>query len=131
MHAYELQKRSSMVKKQRTDSKAESSGREGFIKSLISGSLFSEKIILGNLPLLLMLTFLGALYIANRFHAEKIIRRTDVLHEEVKELRSEAMATSSELMYISKQSQVTRLVNERGLELKELKEPPYKIVIKK
>ena len=131
MHAYELQKRSNIVMKQGTAGKGENPRREGFIKSLISGSLFSERIILGNLPLLLMLTFLGALYIANRFHAEKIIRRTDVLHEEVKELRAEAMATSSELMYISKQSQVTRLVNERGLELKELKEPPYKIVIKK
>jgi len=131
VHAYELQKRSSMVMKSKASGKGDTSRGEGFIKSLISGSLFSERIILGNLPLLLMLTFLGALYIANRFHAEKIIRKTDVLHEEVKELRAEAMATTSELMYISKQSQVTRLVNERGLELKELKEPPYKLVIKK
>lgn len=104
---------------------------EGFIKSLISGSLFSEKIILGNLPYLFMLTILGALYIASRFHAEKIIRKTDLLQEEVKELRAEAMATTSELMYLSKQSQVNRLINQRGLELEELKEPPYKIVIKK
>ncbi|MEA1885627.1 MAG: FtsL-like putative cell division protein [Bacteroidota bacterium] len=103
---------------------------EGFIKSLFSGSLFSEKIILGNLPYLFFLTVLGAFYIANRFHAEKIIRKTDLLQEEVKELRAEAMATTSELMHISKQSQVTRLINQRGLELKELKEPPYKIVIK-
>ena len=102
---------------------------EGFIKSLVSGSLFSEKIILGNLPFLIMLTALGAIYIANRFHAEKIIRKTDVLLEEVKELRAEAMATTSELMYISNQSQVSRLIQERGLELKELKEPPYKIIV--
>ncbi len=120
-----------MAKKEKTAAKGENHRTEGFIKSLISGSLFSERIILGNLPFLLMLTVMGALYIANRFHAEKIIRRTDVLQEEVKELRAEAMATTSELMYISKQSQVTRLVNQRGLELKELKEPPHKIVIKK
>jgi hypothetical protein len=105
--------------------------REGFVKSIFSGSLFSEKIILGNLPYLLLLTVMGALYIANRFHAEKIIRKTDLLEEEVKELRAEAMATTSELMYISKQSQVTKLVNRRGLELEELKEPPYKIVVKR
>lgn len=126
-----MQKRNSMVMKHKSTGRGANPRGEGFVKSLISGSLFSERIILGNLPLLLMLTFLGALYIANRFHAEKIIRKTDALHEEVKELRAEAMATTSELMYISKQSQVTRLVNERGLELKELKEPPYKIVIKK
>ena len=103
---------------------------EGFVKSLISGSLFSEKIILGNLPFILLLATLGAIYIANRFHAEKVIRKTDILLEEVKELRAEAMATTSELMYISKQSQVTRLVNQRGLELKELKDPPYKLEVK-
>ena len=103
---------------------------EGFIKSLFSGSLFSEKIILGNLPYLLLLTILGAFYIANRFHAEKIIRRTDQLQEEVKELRAEAMATASELMYISKQSQVKRLITQRGLDLEELKDPPYSIVVK-
>ncbi|MBN1388303.1 MAG: hypothetical protein JW965_07645 [Bacteroidales bacterium] len=114
-----------------TTTKVKQHKREGFVKSLFSGSLFSEKIILGNLPYLLFLTALGALYIANRFHAEKIIRKTDLLQEEVKELRAEAMATTSELMYLSKQSQVKKLVNQRGLELEELNEPPYKIVIKK
>ena len=41
------------------------------------------------------------------------------------------MATTSELMHISRQSQVSRMVNQQGLGLKEMKEPPYKIVIKK
>ncbi len=103
---------------------------EGFIKSLFSGSLFSEKLILGNLPFIVFLTIMGAFYIANRFHAEKITRRTDILQEEVKELRAEAMATTSELMYISKQSHVSRLVKQRGLELEELEEPPYKLRVK-
>lgn len=104
--------------------------KEGFVKSLISGSLLSEKLILGNLGYLGLLTFFGAIYIGNRFHSEKVIRNTAVLMEEVKELRSEAMASSAELMYLSKQSEVIRLVNEKGLELKELKEPPYKLVVK-
>jgi len=120
-----------MKKNQETEPRVNQPKREGFIKSLFSGSLFSEKIILGNLPYLLMLTILGAFYIANRFHAEKIIRKTDQIQEEVKELRAEAMAITSELMYISKQSQVTREIKRRRLELKELQEPPYKIVVKK
>lgn len=104
--------------------------KEGFIKSIISGSLLGEKIILGNLGYLALLTFIGSVYIGNRFHAEKVIRTTDRLMEEVKELRAEAMATSAELMYLSNQSEVSRLVREKGLELKELKEPPYKLVVK-
>lgn len=104
--------------------------REGFIKSLMSGSLFSEKLILANLAFVGLLTFLGAIYIANRFHSEKIIRRTDELQKIVKELRAEAMSTSSDLMYISKQSEVSRLINQRGLGLEELTEPPYKLIVK-
>lgn len=104
--------------------------REGFIKSIISGSLLGERIILGNLGYLALLTIIGAVYIGNRFHAEKVIRTTDKLMEEVKELRAEAMATSADLMYLSNQSEVLRLVREKGLDLKELKEPPYKLVVK-
>lgn len=100
------------------------------MKSVISGSLLSEKLILGNLGFILMLTLIGALFIANRFHAEKTIRHIDQLQDEVKELRSEAMSTSAELMYISKQTEVQRLVRERGLGLNELKEPPYKLIVK-
>jgi len=119
-----------MVAEKKNNGDSSQHKKEGFIKSLISGSLFSERIILGNLPFILLLTVLGAIYIANRFHAEKIIRETDQLQEEVKELRAEAIAITSELMYLSKQSQVTRLINQRGLELKELKKPPYKLVVK-
>ncbi len=103
---------------------------EGFLKMLISGSLFSERLVLGNLGLLVLLTIFGAVYIANRFHAEKTIRNTDILQKEVKALRSEAIATSSDLMYLSNQSEVLKLINEKGLGLKELKEPPYKLIVK-
>lgn len=104
--------------------------REGFLKSIISGSLLGERIILGNLGFIALLTVLGALYIASRFHAEKITRETDMLHEQVRELRAEAMATSAELMYLSKQSEVIRLVRERGVGLSEIKEPPYKLIVR-
>jgi hypothetical protein len=103
--------------------------KDGFFKNLISGSLLSERLVLKNLGLLTLLTFLGAIYIANRFHAEKTIRLSSELQSEVKELRSEALATSAELMYLSKQSEVLRMINERGLGLKELKEPPYKLIV--
>lgn len=104
--------------------------KEGFIKSIISGSLLGEKIILGNLGYMALLTFIGSVYIGNRFHAEKVIRTTDQLIEEVTELKAEAMATSAELMYLSKQSEVLRLVREKELGLEELKEPPFKLVVK-
>jgi hypothetical protein len=114
----------------RNKESTEGKKREGFIKSLFSGSLISEKIILGNLGYIALLTLIGSIYIANRFHAEKVIRDTDILQKEVKELRSEAMSISADLMYISKQSEVSRMVRQKNLGLNDLSEPPYKLVIK-
>jgi len=79
----------------------------------------------------LLITLLAAIYIGNRFHAEKITRETTRLQREVRELRSESLATSAELMYISRQSEVYRLVKERGLNLEETKTPPYKLLVDK
>ena len=111
------------------DIKRVSFGR--LLKDLISGSLVTDKIILKNLGFLALLTFLGALYIANRFHAEKITRDSTRIQSELRDLRAESMAISTDLVYASKQSEVYRLVKERGLDLEELDEPPFKIVVNK
>ena len=101
------------------------------LKDLISGSMITEKIILKNLGYLILLTLLGAVYIANRFHAEKLTRETSRLQKEVKDLRSESLSTSASLMYASKQSEVFRLVKERDLNLEELREPPFELIVNK
>ncbi len=54
-----------------------------FLKELLSGSMVTEKIILKNLWYVLLITFLAAIYIGNRFHAEKITRETTRLQREV------------------------------------------------
>ena len=102
-----------------------------FIKELLSGSMVSEKIILKNLGYVSMLTLLTAVYIGNRFHAEKLTRETTRLQKEVKDLRAESLSTSADLMYISKQSEVFSMVREKGLNLEELKTPPYKLLVDK
>jgi cell division protein FtsL len=107
-------------------------GKSGsFMKELLSGILVSEKIILRNLWYIILLTILGAIYIGNRFHAEKITREITRLTREVKDLKAEALSTSADLMYVSKQSEVYRMVREKGLDLEELKTPPYKLIVDK
>jgi len=102
-----------------------------FIKELLSGSMVSEKIILKNLGYISLITFLTAVYIGNRFHAEKITREETKLQREVKDLRAEALSTSAALIYISKQSEVFSMVREKGLNLEELKTPPFKLLVNK
>lgn len=101
------------------------------MKDLLSGSMVSEKIILKNFGYVALVTVLLAAYIGNRFHAEKITRETTKLSREVKDLRAEALSTSADLMDVSRQSEVNRLVKERGLNLEELKTPPYKLLVRK
>lgn len=113
--------------KDKADKKKPSSA--SFVKELLSGSMVSEKIILSNLGYITLVTVLLAFYIANRFNAEKITRETSKLSREVKDLRAEALSTSADLMYLSRQSEVYRLVREKGLNLEEMKTPPYKLIV--
>jgi hypothetical protein len=118
-----------MAEKKENSIKQPKSG--AFLKELMSGSMVSEKIILKNLGYISLITFLAAIYIANRFHAERITRETSRLQREVKDLRAEALSTSADLMFVSRQSQVYSLIKEKGLNLEELKAPPYKLLVDK
>jgi hypothetical protein len=118
-------------KKENNGKKAEGAKRGSFVKELLSGTMVTEKIILKNIWYVLLITLLTAIYIGNRFHAEKITRELTRVQREVRDLRSESLSTSADLMYLSRQSEVYRLVREKGLSLDELKTPPYKLLVSK
>ena len=110
---------------------ATQNNKKGSIKDFIGGSFLTSENVIKQIPYILFLTLIAIIYIGNRYQAEKIVRETVVLQNEVKELRAEAITTTSELMYISKQSEVAKLVEKKGLDLKEAVVPPKKIVIEK
>lgn len=101
----------------------------GSVKDILDGSLIANDFILKQLPYIVFLVVLAFVYIANRYHAEKMVRESIELSKEISELRSQAITISSELMFISKQSEVAKLVESRGIGLKESVEPPRKIII--
>jgi hypothetical protein len=97
------------------------------VKEIIDGTILVRENVIRQLPFLLFLTILGIIYIGNRFHAERMVRQIDHLKIEVSNLRSEQITTTSELMNISRPSEVAALVELRGLGLKESMEPPKKL----
>ncbi|MDR2038881.1 MAG: hypothetical protein LBQ60_13240 [Bacteroidales bacterium] len=110
------------------DVKKESEELKGrSIKDLLNGSLLTRGIILKNIGFIVWLTFLGVIYIGNRYHAEQVARNMNTLQWEVKDLRAESITTAAELMNISRQSQVVQMVKNKQMDLKESVEPPYKI----
>jgi len=100
-------------------------------RDIVDGSLLTRDKVVKQLPFVLFLTMIIILYIANRYHAEKLVRRTLKMQTELKELRAESISTASELEYISRQSQVARLIDEKNMDLKQSEKPPYQMVDKK
>jgi hypothetical protein len=81
--------------------------------------------MLRQIPFGLFIVLLLLIHIWNAHKVEKVIRKTDKLNTEIKELRSEYISILSELMSESKQSTVALKLDTLGI--KELTTPPFKI----
>ena len=112
------------------------SGKEEFkefkgtsFKEFLQGRFLAESHVGKYWGYLAFLVFLGVLYIGNRYQMEHLLdRQADLIHE-LKDLKYEAITTSSELMNMSKQSEVMERVQEEGIDLKVLKTPPRKLEV--
>ena len=101
------------------------------MKELIDWSLLTKDVIVKQVPLIVFIILLTFLYIANKYHAEKIARDSIKIQREIKALRSESISIASEYMYLTKQSELQNLVTKRELELTISKVPPKKVIIDK
>ncbi|MGC9471382.1 MAG: FtsL-like putative cell division protein [Bacteroidales bacterium] len=102
-------------------------GKRSGVREFLDGTLLTRESVVRQLPFILFLTFLLVVYIGNRYHAERLVRQIDRLERVVKELRAEAISVASEYNRLNKPSEVFRLINEKGLGLKESMEPPVKL----
>ncbi|WP_131535893.1 FtsL-like putative cell division protein [Pedobacter nototheniae] len=99
-----------------------------FISKLFNDGLVTKEAATNALPYLCFLAFLGMVYIANSHFAVNNVRRIDKLNKEVKELRWEYKSLKADLMFKSKLTEVAKKVDTLGI--KELIEPPKKIIVK-
>jgi len=105
--------------------------KKGSFKDVIDGSLLIRENVVKQFPYIFFLALLALIYIGNRYHAEKLKRNITQHQKEQKDLRSESITTKSQLMFMSKQTEVAKAVKRRGLDLEESTEPPQKIVLEK
>ncbi len=97
-------------------------------RDLLDGNVLTRKAVLKQSRFILLLVLIAFLSIANRNHAEKTVIHLNRLQSDVKELRARSISTSSELVKISRQSEVKQLVNRYELGLEENLEPPKKLI---
>ena len=99
-------------------------------KDFLSGSVLTQTSIKKHIWYILFVVALSIIYISNKYQTEGILVDIINLQKDVKELRDRSVSIASKLMSISRESEVTKLVNEKEVDLQELKVPPQKIVVK-
>ena len=97
------------------------------LRSILDGSILTRDAVVKMLPFGLYLAFLIVDYIGNSYYSEKIIRKTSKVRNELKELEYEYISSKSDLMDISKQSEVAIRLDSLKTGLKESLVPPIKI----
>ena len=88
--------------------------------------LLNYQWIVRNFPFFLFLSLLAVVYIYNGHFADKTVRNIKTLNKELDELNYEYKTLKSEVMFRSKQSELSRAVEPYGL--KELVAPPVVLV---
>ena len=112
-------KEEASVKKQSTP---KGEGREAAARK----PWLSYQWIVKNIPFFLFLSALAVLYIFNGHYSDKTIKDISKTSKEVRELQFEYKSLKSEVMFRSKQSELSKAVEPLGL--KELTEPAMVIV---
>lgn len=97
------------------------------LSSVFSGTFLVHEKNLKHLPFILFLGLIALFYIANGYYADDKIREVNKISNQLKELRSEYISTKSDLMFVSKQSEVAKSAAQLGL--KEQVVPPVKIEV--
>lgn len=88
--------------------------------------LLNYQWLVKNFPFFLFLSFLAVMYIYNGHYADKTVRNINTMNRELDELNYEYKTLKSEVMFRSKQSELSREVEKYGL--KELITPPVVLV---
>lgn len=92
------------------------------------GFIITQVWLVKNIPFFLFLSALAVVYIYNGHHAEKAIKDINKTTREVKDLQYEYKMLRSEWMFMTKQSEVVKMVEPSGI--KEILEPPIALEIK-
>jgi hypothetical protein len=105
--------------------------KERAVIDVINGNFLTNASAVKQIPFILFLVLVAIVYISNTYYAEKILRKTNNVNNEIKELRSEYITSKSDLMFISKQSEVARAAEAMKIGIKESVVAPKKIVVEK
>jgi hypothetical protein len=85
------------------------------LSKIFGGAFLSDDRAAQHVPFVMFLGLLAILYIANGYYADDKIREVNKVTNQIKELRTEFISSKSDLMFVSKQSEVAKAVEPLGL----------------
>ena len=97
------------------------------VRDILNGNILTKKFFQKQYGLIIMISILTFMYVDNRFYCETQLAKEIELKKKIQDVKYESLTYSAELMQISRQSNVLRMVNARGLNLKETVTPPIVI----
>ncbi len=94
---------------------------------VINGNILSKKFFQKQYGLLIMIAILAFMYVDNRYYCETQLAKTIELKKKIEDVKYESLTISSQLMRISRQSNIIRMLQEKGIQLEESNTPPVTI----
>lgn len=88
-------------------------------RDILNGNIFTKRFFIKQIGLLIMIVVLFIFYIGNRYEYESELTYQNKLKKEVQDKKYESLSISAELMQVSRQSNVEKMLKERGSELHE------------
>jgi len=117
---------STEMQSQPNETGTENSKKRGF-RQWMNGDILTTEFVRSQVFLFLLFCVIAIFYIDNRFACEQQIVKINRLKEQLTNAKYEALTTSSILMQISRQSQVSTEVNSKGIDLQPSSEPAIKV----
>ena len=96
-------------------------------RDILNGNILTKKFFQKQYLLLAMIALLAFFYVDNRYYSETQLAKQIEMKKQIQDVKYESLTISAELMQISRQSNVLKMVNERGLNLVETATPPVVI----
>jgi hypothetical protein len=97
------------------------------LRDVLNGNILTKRFIQKQYGLIIMIAVLAFMYVDNRYYCETQQAKEIQLKKKIQDLKYESLTISAELMTISRQSNVLKMINERGVNLIQTATPPIVI----
>lgn len=97
------------------------------VRDILNGNILTKRFIQKQYGLLLLIAVLAFLYVDNRYYCETQLAKEIELKKKIQDVKYESLTISAELMQLSRQSNVLKMINERGVNLIRTTTPPIVI----